>query len=322
VSTTNRISYQLFIQWTADGPKRWERLSLLDVYQPWKLIEPVPHWARGAVHCYGDSLTADGYAKFLATYLTVPVTNRGKSGDTSNDVLLRAGVIRLYAVPVGGSIPTSGTVALDTFGRRLTTRDNRAIAVVWKGVPGTLTHTTGEAWTFTRTTAGTAVPVTEATPFLSTQLAPVGATQVFWFGTNDAWFGGFQPDTDLLSHIAGNYARAADSVLADSERHVLLFGMVTTRSTVKGDPLDVLVAAVNQRVAARDPHLFLPVQEYMVRQCMADMGLTPTQADTTAAAAGLIPPQLYEDDLHFTQAAQTAIAQYLVAPALKARGWA
>lgn len=321
ISINNGVYYQKMTQWSATGPTHFERESLAKVYANW---EPIvyPRWTHGAgVHFFGDSLVANGFPNYL-TGLTGPVVNRGRGGDTSNDVLLRAGIIRVYATPVGGSIPASGPVSIDLHGRELATRDGRTFAVIWAGVLGTLTHVAAESWTFTRNTPGAAVAIAKPAQFVSTQAAPSNVVLGFFFGTNDVWHGGFAPDPDLTTHIVSNYQRAIESVTPFPERHVLVFGMITSRSTTSGSPLENLVKEVNAYCASTSPHLYVSMQEYMVNQAMTDLGMTPTPEDSSAVTAGLIPPSLYADDLHLIQPAQEAFALNRVKTNIQARGWA
>lgn len=323
VSVANGIKEQVITQWDGGYLQKWSRMSLSGVYPAWVKEPTLKRWTYAApVICRGDSLTEVGYAQYLGTYINAAVTNRGLSGDTSNGVLFRAGVIKLFALPVGGNIPASGAVTLDIKGRKLTMRDNRTFAVTYAGIPGTLTHTTADVWTFTRTTAGTVKAVTAMTQLVSTTETPENATTIDFFGTNDAWHGGAAPEKTTAQHVKANYSRVIDSTVASPEKHALILGMVTSQSTTAGSTLHNLVTGVNQFCEDRAPHLFINLQDYLVNQAMADQGLTPTPGDVAATSAGLIPPSLYVDDLHFTQATQMKIAENLIAVALKTRGWA
>lgn len=325
ISIANGIHEQTIYQWDNGVIQKWTRTSLTNVFPTWTKEPGLRKWVYGSpVVCRGDSLTEVGYAQYLAPFLPsgATVTNRGLSGDTSNGVLLRAGVIKLFAVPVGGSIPASGAVTLDTKGRKLTMRDARSFAVTWAGIPGTLTHTSNDVWTFTRTTAGTAVPLTTMTQVVSTTETPENVTTIDWFGTNDAWHGGYAPEKSTAEHVKANYARVIDSAASSPEKHGLILGMVTSQSTTAGSALFNLVTDVNTFCATRAPHMFVNIQDYLVNQCMTDLGLTPTPGDVAAKNAGLIPPSLYVDDLHFLQSAQQKIAELVIAATLKARAWA
>jgi len=113
------------------------------------------------------------------------VTNRGRSGDTTDEILIRMGVHQLYFTVTGGSIPTSGAVAVVTKMKAYVPRDRNYTGSI-AGVPGTLSFTfsTG-TWSFTRTTSGTAVTVSGSVPFVSGQTLTKTNPFVFWAGRND-----------------------------------------------------------------------------------------------------------------------------------------
>lgn len=329
--------FQESIGWSAEGILHAERQSSQGVLGEWKYPGSGTPWSRqDSVYFWGDSAVAGGdvngawatgesLPEKLATHLSVPVVQRGVGGQTSNDVLLRAGVAVLHAVPVGGSIPASGSVGLNVFGQEMTTRDNRVFAVTFAGVGGTLTHTTGEQWTFARSTAGSAVAVSAPAPLVSTQALTGAGTHLFLMAGND-WLSdaGPAPDEELVTHVVANHLRAVEAIPASRTKHVLIAGVKTRRSTVAGDANAVFVKAVNDQLRFLFPQGFVDRQKWLATDALAATGISPTPADTTAMASGLVPPSAFADgdDTHIRKEVVAAEAQMLWAPALKKRGWA
>ena len=56
---------------------------------------------------------------------------------------------------------------------------------------------------------------------------------------------------------------------------------------------------------------FISLREYLSTYGLADAGLTPTGADTTAMAVGEVPPQLLSDTVHYTESCKTVIGNML-----------
>lgn len=340
VYTVRRAGSTIFqeaIGWSSSGTLHAERQSSGGVLGAWKFPNAGMPWSRSdSVFFWGDSavdggdvngawVAGESLPERLATHVSVPVVNRGVSGQTSNDILLRAGVVVLHATPVGGSIPASGPVNLNVYGQEMDTRDNRTFAVTYSGVGGTLTHTTGEAWTFTRSASGSAVAVSAPTAVVSAQSMSGPGTHIFMMAGND-WLAdaGPAPDGDLVTHVVSNYLRAVEAVPASLTKHVLIAGVKTRRSTVAGDANSVFVKAVNDQLRLVFPQGFIDRQKWLATDALTVAGISPTSADVAAMADGLVPPSAFADgdDTHIRKEIVAVEAQYLWAPALKKRGWA
>lgn len=329
--------FQEAIGWSADSTLRAERQSSGGVLGAWKYPSSGSTWSRqDSVYFWGDSAVEGGdingswasgesLPEQLAMHLSAPVVQRGVSGQTSNDIILRAGVVVLHAAPVGGSIPASGVVSLNVYGQQMTTRPGRVFAVTFAGIGGTLTHVSDEGWTFTRSIAGTSVAVAQPSPVVSTQSMTGAGTHIFMMSGND-WLAdaGPAPDGDLVTHVVANHLRAVEAVVPSKTRHVLIAGVKTRRSTMSGDANAVFVKAVNDQLRFLYPQGFVDRQKWLATEALAAAGISPTPADIAAMAEGLVPPSAFADgdDTHIRKEIVAAEAQYLWAPALKKRGWA
>jgi len=140
----------------ADGVRRWV---------PVTGGTPRPMTARAEICAWGDSIT-EGYAQDLAAYTPDAAFNNGIGGQETVQIAQRAGAVPVTATVAGGEIPASGGVALTGL-TLLDGDEDEALTVSITGtgadpetVIGQLTYATATGiYTFTRTSAGDAVPV-------------------------------------------------------------------------------------------------------------------------------------------------------------------
>ena len=282
-------------------------------------------WKRtDTIHMWGDSAAADRLAAELNSAVTNTVANRGGWGWTSNDVLLRAGVIQLSGVPVGGQIPASGDVQIDLLGQQFTTRPARTMAASWAGIPGELIHQQDETWIFRRSASGTAVPITTVTPVIANDSGFIGSgTHIFLFGGNDILSdAGHAPDSSLEDHIVANYQRAIEAVSANPIRHVLIGGVKSKAADTINSPAHQLTVAVNNRLRSMYPGNFVDREAWLASRGMAAAGLAPSAEDQEKMDAGMAPAGVMYDHTHVKPEVVAAEASELWGNALKIRGWA
>ena len=282
-------------------------------------------WKRtDTIHMWGDSAVADRLAAELNSAVTNTVANRGGWGWTSNDVLLRAGVIQLSGVPVGGQIPASGDVQIDLLGQQFTTRPARTMAASWAGIPGELIHQQDETWIFRRSASGTAVPITTVTPVIANDSGFIGSgTHIFLFGGNDILSdAGHAPDRSLEDHIVANYQRAIEAVSANPIRHVLIGGVKSKAADTVNSPAHQLTVAVNNRLRSMYPGNFVDREAWLASRGMAAAGLAPSAEDQEKMDAGMAPAGVMYDHTHVKPEVVAAEASELWGNALKIRGWA
>lgn len=311
-----------------DQTVTWVRSQLAGVWSAW--AKTSPEMLQTAVQCFGDSLTEGGsingawqpaekWTSILAQYIDLPVTNYGKSGDTSDEVLFRAGLRTVFGLPVGGSIPAgTETVTIQSPYLRDVTR-RRAYTMTYAGVAGSLTGENG-GWTFVRHTAGQAAPVTAATPFIA-PLPLSSKVAVIWFGRNDLLFGTGKPHQNFVHHLKAQYGAAMEAATSKGVK-VILPGITYTTNEPVGSPGYEAIREVNAWLAESYPESFVAVTAFLSKHGLDLAGLTPTAADVSAQAAGLIPPSLYDtgDTIHFRKETAAVIGKYFAAQ-LALRGW-
>src|SRR5690606_13221893 len=126
-------------------------------------------WLHGlpSIVCWGDSLTSASYPRILAKLTGRPVTSRGVGGNTSAQIAARQGGRPTYMTLVGGRIPASGAVRVESFTvTPMGIYGKQVIEGSIGGVAGVLRRISQETYEFTRTTPGAAVEVPVALPFM------------------------------------------------------------------------------------------------------------------------------------------------------------
>lgn len=257
-----------------------------------------------AITCLGDSLTAGAggtpYPTFLATMTGRTVTNLGVGGESSRTITGRIGARPWLATIIGGSIPTSGGVTVSLAG------DNGAVSPLDQGdagvnpcsiagVVGTLTKSSG-VYTFTRQTAGSAVPVAFPAPVITAaSAANANDILVVEMGQNDA--------TNDATEII-NRARAIIDWMAPLKKFWLVSGLSTSDASYRAPYEAQMLAAFGRR--------FVNLREWLSSAAaMAYVGLTPTSGDLVNIGIGRVPDSLRSDDTHLNSAGYQAKA-YLI----------
>lgn len=257
--------------------------------------------------CVGDSLTqAGGFLQRLATLTGRTVRNAGVGGEDSAAIAARQGGNPYLMLPAGGSFPASGTVnvTLTTPGGGSTSwpllqGDGGGVTGVVAGIPGTIglvkdpavaypTHSALDQYTFTRTTAGTAVAAGTPQPFVyDFGEARRGDVQILWPGQNG-------PDDD---RTVAEASAMVDHLTPTTPGYVM---MTQTGVDSTGE------SNLEKRLtAAHGP--FINIRRYLIDSALADADITPTGTDTTDIAEGRVPVSLRTDGVHHTMAAQRLI---------------
>ena len=164
------------------------------------------------VAAWGDSLTfgvddpidAEPYPTELGGLILLPAVNEGIKGNTSTQIGVRQGAVPTYATVSGEVIPASGGVTV-TFPKGYEPITGAGpvggISGTILGVHGLVTiDSTGTIFTFTRTTAGSAVNATGSPRFVvDTPYATY--LPVFWEGRND-----YDNEPQIISDLAAQVA--------------------------------------------------------------------------------------------------------------------
>lgn len=332
LSVVNGIYSQVVTEWTGSGPKISRRVSLSGTYQGWMTDSPaLAEPGRTTVTCLGDSLTEGGdingawapgedWPAKLGVELGLTVRNYGRSGDTSDEMMIRVGAHQPYFTVSGGQIPASGAVSLTTTQVFDFTTTNAWTGTL-NGVTGTLTWTVGNTWSFTRSGSGSAVPVSGKARFTGSQADCMADTLTICIGRNDLGFGGTGMEQTKADHIVGNIARLVEWATPRA-KNIVLAGVTNTTTETAGSAGFLTVVDINNRLRTMFPGKFADLQRYLSTTALAEAGFTPTSADTAAMAEGRIPPQLYSanDTTHFKPVVATAISQFM-ARYLRGKGW-
>lgn len=286
------------------------------------------------ITAFGDSLTDGGsngalwpetesWPARMGTLLGAgyTVTNAGFSGATVGELLMRVGArpVRVV-VPVGG-IVHNGNATVQRVGEYGLSTMARNIDLTYLG-KGVRLRASSTGWILDNYTGAT-IPAGEITlgpSLLWTGLA--GDTAVVWIGINDITFGTKGAEETVADHIVAG-TQALVEWLSPRIKHVLILGVTPRSNEPTGSANNNIVLEVNSRLRALYPGKFRSVFKYLQTQAIADMGLTPTQADVDAVAAGVLPPSVLAtgDIGHINQAAAQVVGEKFVPDALRANGW-
>lgn len=282
------------------------------------------------IAAWGDSLTSGtgggpgGYVSALQANLTDGRTtfNGGRGGETAQEIAIRQGGQSLTLSAVGGTIPISGPIGV-TYSENIGWSSN----VTWSsvgtlaGIPGTISRAIGSTTlTFTRTTNGTTATPATNLPWASTPgQQNRGFVQILWAGRNDLG------DTTTNSLVLRNRVTAATQAmvnyLSDPAKPYLVLSVLNRTVESSASTGSTLIAYNNvingnaDLAAAHGAH-YLDVRTYLVQNGLADAGITPTAADSTAMATNTLPPSLTSDGLHLN-AAGYAVVEKIVEAKLK-----
>lgn len=315
----------------AQTGRTWTRTqNNTGTFPEWEITSQEDAPQRASLTTIGDSLTAGGdiggawsesekWPTILAGLIPATVRNLGRSGDTTDEMMLRLGIYAPYFT--APNIPASGSVVVTTT-QKFGVRINRPFAGILAGVVGTLTSTGPETWEFTRTTAGSAVPITGPVKFVSSAAGVDSDTLTLWMGRNDFSYGSKLLEQTMADHVVASHARVLEW-MRPRYKHVMIAGVTTAKNEKSGSVNHTAITEVNTRLRTMFPGKFADVQRYLVNDCLSDAGLTPTAEDLAATAAGEIPPQLYapNDDIHFSKTTAATLASHFFAPYLLGKGW-
>lgn len=237
----------------------------------------------------------------VASYFGATYYNGGNGATEMQHNLAQLGAKPALLLPTGGSIPASGAVIV-TCSNVAPVSAFRATTGTLAGVVGTLTASATQ-WTFTRTTAGSAVAVGSELPFLPTQgLAHRSDFTLFNEGKNDV------NDGVPIEQIYANHSLAFDWMAPFVKRIVVInhFG-----HSGNPDPSNTArVMQLNAYIKARYPTQYFDMLAYLSSsQIWVDTGITPTSADLANQAIGCLAASLSRDnDAHMNPTARAAVA--------------
>lgn len=268
---------------------------------------------------WGDSLTwsaikvGDRYQQADPTWLEtlsqdlgVKTKNFGEPSQGSAEIAVRQGGLKPRVTLVGNLIPSGTAEALAiatitpldgwTQYRDAGTMKMRGTLA---GVSGTLEHSIKagrESFAFQPDAPpDEAVPVPPQTEFSGNQgYRYRGCVQIIWAGANNS-----RQNAAIIRDIAA----MVDWIPAP--KRYLVVGTI---------------AGVRNALSSAYGPRFVDLRTWLIKEGLSAAGVRPTSQDAAAIAANNIPPSLFGDGTHFTQAAYTAIGQHL-ASVVRAQAW-
>lgn len=291
--------------------------------------------SRTSITTFGDSLTDGGSNgtlwpesdtwpyKLDTTLTTATVTNLGYSGATVDEMLMRVG-----AMPMRVTVPTGGIAGganafvtpLMTYGMPAGTRPIDATLNGGAGVR--LTKNSDGTWQLYN--YGTdPIPAGTALITPSASWANRNAdTAIIWIGINDITGGITGVDATVADHVVAGTQKLIEW-LTPQVKQFLILGVTTRTNETTGTANHTTATEANTRLQELYPGKFKSVQKYLREQAMTDLCITPTQDDLDKIAAGTVPPSVLDvgDIGHISKETATVVANNLIAPWLKAKGY-
>lgn len=265
-----------------------------------------------AIVCWGDSLTAQGgWTTKLQELSGMTVYNAGTGGENVRTITARQGADVIMVNDV--TIPATSTpVTLATYTSPFRTALGYTATPLLQGgahvnpvkiggIEGTLKWTgssysdTSGTWTFTRTEAGEQLVINRPTALTTAYDREKNSPylMVIFMGQN----GGYNSDDEELVNLHRLMIAHANA------KHVIILGLSSGSATSRAG-----YEAAMRKAFGR---YFISLREYLSQYGLADAGLTPTTADSTAMLGGTVPPQLLTDGTHFTNATKTVIGNLI-----------
>jgi len=250
------------------------------------------------INAIGDSLVA-GYFSLLNAAVSpkYSLENLAVSGENSLTISGRIGAIAMkfknsFTLPSTTATVQVGTLAdsglLSSYDESNVTPLQQGVTslqVYVDGILCTLSYTSS-IYYLARVVAGSAIRTIAAGTFLNpyTSIRNKKAN-VIHIGTNGGWG---DVSTTLIDQIN-------KVIRFSNNENSIVVGLHYRAGFVKAN-FESLEAAMEKEFGNR----FVNVRKYMITNALSDAGLTATGADNTAIAAGLVPPQLLIDGVHFT----------------------
>lgn len=280
---------------------------------------PTDDWAHwGDSTTFGEGETASWCIE-LAALTGRRHHNGGWSGQVPAQIAARQGGVPARCTVAGDLIPTDGPVAVTAITR------SPLSTVLPNGQPGTRSgrladvpgrlDRSGDAYTFTRTGAGEAVPAPPGSLFLCDEgLLHRDRIATILVGRN-------------MVMSAANIAQAVRDIRAMIDhvspdvRRVIVIEVTARRSEPLGSGGRAGIEACNAAYRAAFPAEVMGLTDWLqTPAAAAAAGIAFTVQDQADIAAGVIPESFMSDDVHFSRAGYRAVAYRLFLEA-QTRGW-
>lgn len=268
----------------------------------------------------GDSLTAGAYSQVTwrealpALISTRAFTSQAVGGETSTQQAAKFGAYVSLLTLTGNQIPASGGVAVTARTVNvLSAQGMQSIAGTLGGVPGTLSRNGSDVYTFTRTTAGSAINVGVKMPFVPDVGGHDFDTLMIFVGQNNP---------DSVEDVKRDIAMMIAMQKTAEKRFFILTPHSAGGVISPGNPTDVGTGSA--RLANVKLIEDWAVQTYgdrvlKVREFSFQFN-NGSADDLDDVAREVVPRSLRMDSTHFTTAFFAQIAAY-VASQINQRGW-
>jgi hypothetical protein len=299
-----------------------ERVAQLDRDTGRGLVYPV--MPTSTITGIGDSYT--GPASLWTPYLDLmkndprpeisgrTYVNRGYGGDRGEHIEFRMGSVQAFVNVAGGQIPASGSVAVTLVGASFRAAALPVtIRVPGGDVSGTLaTADLGVTVTFTRTTNGAAIVVPDGTEIVCDYADAARSTiRIIEFGINDT----AAPVKTPAQKIA-NLVRLMDDQRTIGKKTIVMGHWDAQWFNAQAIADIPVFNAMAKAECEKRGMSFIDIRGHImanVFQIMAENGLTPTAADLSDIARGVIPGILRPqgDNTHLITALYQIVATKL-----------
>jgi hypothetical protein len=260
------------------------------------------------ISTWGDSLTlgtgGTPYPTQLATlYPNRTVVTNGFFAQESTFIAFRMGAIPATFTVDGGVIPASGAVKLVPT-RALTALTNLTIPGALAGIAGTLTTDASVNFSFTRTVAGVATPVSGNASYVATYTD--ADIFVFWPGQNDDRTAA--ANATVLANIAAMVARI-------NGKKFIVMTVLGADAGSKGSSGYNQLLALNNAIVAAYPANSIDIRAALIA------AYNPTIAqDVMDHTNDIVSSSLRSDSIHLNTAGYAIVARE-VKKFIDAKGW-
>lgn len=264
---------------------------------------------------FGDSLTATSVwiDELIRLQPGITIYNGGRSGQSSSEIAMRQGGLVPKVTVSGGTIPSSGSVAVTVDYPTGAFKSNVQGAMVnpeyvgtIAGVPGKLVANiqgTPRTWSFTRATPGTAVPASGQRYFISTEgPLQVRKEQILWTGRNFSYDRVITDTADMVAYLRRNVIDPAFTVVS------VINGSSEPIGTAEYNAILSRNATLKDTYGAH----YCEVRRPLIDSGLAWAGITPTAGDQADIANDTVPRSLQTGDgFHLNSTGQKFVAKLI-----------
>jgi len=214
------------------------------------------------ITCWGDSLTQNGVAVALANLYAGArkVHNEGVGGEPSTGIAVRQGGTAIRLTFPDNMMSASGTTAIQATTDNGDPKLRHPVRGSVAGVSGTLTRITAtNSFVWSRSSPGSAVPVSLDTVMEVDTGDTQNHTVVLWYGRNNVG------SNQTMEYVKGDLERSVERLKIDPKPFVVLG---VTRSDNPGEyegcPIANRINALNAWIKAKWPDHYIDTMECLI----------------------------------------------------------